>query len=289
MASTSYPSPAHNAGAVTELEYERLVQGQSADGVLGAPGDVAGAYADGAGIRVVKILNNIRALVHGFLWDSGPTVISMPSLAANTSGQTRIDLIVLRLDRSTWTVREAVVQGVPGQGAPAYTQSLAATGPTSVWEIPLAEVTVANGASVLTSGTVTRRNWYLSEDGTILCTSDTRPPHFPGRRAREYNTDRTIESTGANWLSVFTGYRDKETVSFTNKSTHAIQVGFGGNVDQPPLVFTQIATAAGATLKWGTRAINVSTTGFTLSMFTVDGSVGSWTGVTVQWFAVQNV
>lgn len=187
MVSISYPSPAYNAGTVTDLEFERLSASQAPDGLIGYPTDPALVYANGSGTRVVRIRPNRRGLVRGFEYDSGPSELTL-TLAANTSGVTRVDLIVLRLDRATWTVKEAVVQGTPGSGAPSPTQN---TGSIGVWELPLAEVTVTNGATTLSAGTVVPVAWYLGDDGQILCTDETRPPTAEGRMFTEVDTDRT--------------------------------------------------------------------------------------------------
>lgn len=120
------------------------------------------------------------------------------TLAANSSGSPRVDLVVLRLNRSTWTVTVQVVQGTPGAGAPAATRT-PSTGGGTIYEIELATVTVAAGATTLAGSTVTDKAWYLNEDGQILCESDRRPPHHPGRSAFETDTGRWILSDGTNW------------------------------------------------------------------------------------------
>lgn len=194
MTSVSYPAPGYNGGAVTDLEFERLVSSQAADGVIGTPSAAPMVFADGSGTRVVRIRVNRRALVRGFMYDSGPNELTL-TLAANTSGVTRVDLIVLRLDRATWTVFEGVVQGTPGAGAPAPSQN---TGSIGVWDLPLAQVTVINGATSLSAGTVVPLAWYVGDDGQILCTPSTRPPGNAGRQIHEIDTDVTWESTGVN-------------------------------------------------------------------------------------------
>lgn len=198
MASLSYPDPAYNSGALSDLEYERLAGPQAADGLIADPADPPMVWADGTGTRRVFVLSNRRALIRGFEYDSGPTTTTL-TLAANGSGVTRIDLIVLRLDRATWTVREAVVQGTPGAGAPARTMN---TGSIGVWEFPLAEVTVDPGASAIAAGQVVTRAWQIGSDGQIRCTDQTRPPHEQGRRIWEMDTGRLLVSTGSGWDTV---------------------------------------------------------------------------------------
>lgn len=203
MASISYPRPAFNAGKVTELQYEHLASAQAADGVVGTPADQPLVYSDGTGIRTVKVRLGRRALVRGHMYESGTSDIPI-ELAANVSGAVRIDLIVLRLTRSTMRVQEAAITGTPGAGTPAGTND---TGDTGVWDFPIARVTVASGATALAASTVTPTAWYLGDDGQILCTAgngstipSTRPPHQAGRRIFEVDTGKALISTGSSWV-----------------------------------------------------------------------------------------
>lgn len=195
MASKSYPRYAYNNGALTELEHERLVQAQAPDGLLGNPTGPALVYADGAGVLTVRVRANQFGLFRGSLYDSGDVDIPL-ELEPNTSGATRLDLVVLRLTRSDYRIVEDLRTGVPGAGVPAPVMDLGATG---VWEFPAAEVTVINGAVNLAPATVKNRAWYVGEDGQLVCTSTSRPPHAVARRIREIDTNRTLESDGSKW------------------------------------------------------------------------------------------
>ncbi|RDG37970.1 hypothetical protein [Streptomyces corynorhini] len=141
MAQDSWPSPAHNDRVVTDTEYERIAARFSDDGLWGNPTDPA-ALTTSTGLQVT-LRADLWASVRGHAWTSGTTAVTLP-VPANTSGSTRTDRVVLRLDRSTWTVRAVIKQGTPGAGAPALTQDQSGTG---VYEILLAGVTVPAGAS----------------------------------------------------------------------------------------------------------------------------------------------
>lgn len=267
MASVSYPSPAYNGGSVTDLEFERLSAPQAPDGLIGVPSDLPLAFADSTGTRVVKVRANRRGLVRGFAYDSGATDIPL-TCAANTSGATRIDLIVLRLDRTTWTVKEAVVQGTPGSGAPAAVQN---TGAIGVWDLPIASVSVVNGASTLAAGTVTPLAWYVGDDGQILCTPTTRPPHSNGRRIRETTTGRTYESNGTTWVTLY-----------DNSGTLSAQLFPGYTATQNSIrrlngvVVFALTVRKNVTIAAGTDSfIGTVPTGFTPD-FTVDGLALYW-------------
>ncbi|HEX5541975.1 MAG TPA: hypothetical protein VFX60_10525 [Micromonospora sp.] len=193
MAQNSWPSPGYNNRAVTDLEYERMAARFSDDGVYGSPLDPAVVSA-GAGLQVA-IRAGVEASVRGHGWTSGTSTVTLP-IGANSSGQTRVDRVVLRLDRSTWQVRAVPKQGTPGGGAPALTQQ---TGDTGVYEIPLARATVPNGANAVT---ITREELYVGSRRRP-CTSTTRNPNpMIGEECYETDTGDVRIWTGKAWQLV---------------------------------------------------------------------------------------
>lgn len=91
------------------------------------------------------------ALIDGRFYET--TAVVTLAINSNVSGLSRIDTILLRLDYALQTVRLAVKQGTPG-GSPARpTMQQDAT----FWEIPLADVAVANGFTTLAQSTITQR------------------------------------------------------------------------------------------------------------------------------------
>lgn len=198
MAEQSMPRPGYNSGSLTDAEYEALAHPQATDGVVGVPGDTSVAYTDGSGTRSVKIRANKTALVRGMLWTSGASDITLTGLAANSSGSTRIDLVVLRLTRATPAVTVAVVQGTPGAGAPALTMN---TGTTGTFEVPLAEITVLNGAATLAADKTAAREFYIGEQ-TVVCSPTNMPPHRIGRRVWRNDGVGQI-STGTVWVTTY--------------------------------------------------------------------------------------
>ncbi|MEU2316542.1 hypothetical protein ACFY7X_13845 [Streptomyces althioticus] len=193
MAQSSWPSPAHNDRAVTDVEYEKIAARFSDDGVDGKPSDTAVVTA-GTGLNVT-VRAGVYATVRGHAWTSGTSNVTL-AVGANSSGQTRTDRVVLRLDRSDWTVRAVVKAGTPGAGAPALTQS---TGDTGTYEIPLADVTVLNGAA---SVTVTRRELWVGSRVRPCTSSSRNPAPTVGEMCLETDTGMVRMWDGASWVTI---------------------------------------------------------------------------------------
>lgn len=155
MSEVSWPSP-DNGRLVTEAQYEQMAAHFTEDGFYmnpdGANVDISSGpvYADSSTPRGVKVKAERYANLRGFGYYSGTSVTAL-SIDPNTSGTTRIDLAVLELNRSTWNVRSKIVKGTAGSGVPALTRD---EGPTGVFQMPVAEVTVPNGATVIAPANV---------------------------------------------------------------------------------------------------------------------------------------
>ncbi|MFJ1581549.1 hypothetical protein [Streptomyces sp. NPDC088182] len=194
MAQDSWPSPEHNDRAVTDSEYEQIAARFSGDGILGSP---AGTQVVSAGVGLsVAVRSGARASVRGHAWYSGTSTVTLP-IAANNAGSTRVDRVVLRLDRDDWTVRAVVKQGTPGSGAPGLTQN---TGDTGVYEIPLALVTILPGAG---SVTVTRSELYVGARIRPALSTARNPEPDRGELVFETDTGRVRVWTGTAWTAVF--------------------------------------------------------------------------------------
>src|SRR5690606_17627691 len=83
----------------------------------------------------------------------------------NASGNPRIDTLVLRKDYTAQTVRAAIKQGTPaGSPAPPALQQ-----DTSIWEIPVVNIAVANGFSVINQPDITTRHAFVNVgDGVYI-------------------------------------------------------------------------------------------------------------------------
>lgn len=97
------------------------------------------------------------ALVHGTMYNSD--AIETVNVAANASGNPRIDTVILRKSWSTQEVRLAILTGTPA-ATPAPPNLTQIDGTT--WDIPLADIAVANGAVSITSANITSRAVYIT-------------------------------------------------------------------------------------------------------------------------------
>jgi hypothetical protein len=215
VAEVSYPTA--GGGGVTDVRYEALIGSVLPSGLIGSPALSSLVFADSSG-RQVKVQPSRAAMVRGFRWESDGAGITR-SIAANASGNPRIDLAVLRLNRNDFTVTFQVIQGTPAASpvAPTVTQN---TGSTGVWEMPLAQITVANNATTLAAATVADVSWYLG--GTDLVgTSASFPPVSPGSSFTATDVAKKYDAVGSVWQ--LTG----ENGAFTSV---AASTGWSGNI-----------------------------------------------------------
>ncbi|MFJ8508639.1 hypothetical protein [Streptomyces avermitilis] len=118
------------------------------------------------------------------------------SVVSNSGGASaRKDLVVLRYDASADSITPVYKTG--GSTAPTLTNSP----DTGVVEIPLAEVTVAAGASVVASGAVVDRRWGVGRP-VSYGTATSRPPSRKGQLRVEGND--ILLGDGTTWPYVGT-------------------------------------------------------------------------------------
>lgn len=82
--------------------------------------------------------------------------------------------------------------------------------------------------------------------------------------------------------------RGSVDVSFTALGTYTTVVTFPVPFATPPIMTTGIASGTGPTARFGSRAISVTNTGFTLFVFVTDLAEGTdtWAAIPVHWIAV---
>lgn len=153
-------------------------------------GHVDGMVASvGAGTREVDLTSGTAWAVGTYHVASATTV----ALSANSSGNTRIDTIVVNIDFSTDTATVTAVQGTPAASpvAPTLTQTAG-----TQWQIPLCHVTVDDGATSFSSADIenARPALLAQETGTVT----TGPSS-----AASFTTDVSFTGTFASPPQVF--------------------------------------------------------------------------------------
>ncbi len=213
MAESSWPGA--GPATVDEAMWEALAEPYWQSGLIGSPLDSPPVYADSTGMQV-KVRAGTRAIVRGHVWDAGDSDIAL-SIDANAAGSTRVDLVVLRLDRSSWNVTATVVKGTAGSGVPAISTD---TGNTGAWDLVIGRVEVPAGESTSIAPTMVRSfTMYL---GPQLLVMDLGQPGMPsGVRPPFYlryapNEDALLLGRQGSEIAV---YRDSGWVSLGGANT----------------------------------------------------------------------
>lgn len=106
-------------------------------------------------------------------------------------------------------------------------------------------------------------------------------------QATEIATLQASVNTGATNITNLTNWTRRGTVSvtFAALSATTVVVNFGFTFPTAPTVVTNIDSGSGSTARWETRAITITTTGFTLFAYQSQAVAGSWTDIPVSWIA----
>lgn len=262
MASISYPNPLYNGGAVTVGEHEQLAHSGFGSGIVGHPGTTSQvAYTDGTGTRAVYLRAERWVLVRGLMWYSGASIITI-NLDANVTTDTRIDRVVLRVNRSAETVTEEKLTGVAGSGAPPALTNNAGPG-SGVWEFPLGRATVGPGATTLAPGDFVPEAWYLGGQSIVTNGDDTAPGAAQQQAATlryDAASDTVDVSTGAAWRQL---YSRSGKVNLTAATGWSLS-GYGGHVRRNNNLVTIAAQfyRTGAALNSGASLLTTLPEGF---------------------------
>lgn len=147
---------AGDAGPYTDTQFAELVKALMEDrtGVVSGLAVIASSPA-GANVTVTAG----KAVIRGRLYwlNTDQTV----DINDNTSGNPRIDRVVLQADYAAQTIRLVALEGTPAgsPSAPTVTET-----DNVLWELSLSTVAVANGFSTITDSNITRdRVWARDE------------------------------------------------------------------------------------------------------------------------------
>ncbi len=171
MTERSLPWESVSVGDATLAPYNADEWSQGWARLLGFPsradwGVIAGYDSGSAGSLAVRptgpASKNVEVrigagIVQGTLYYTDATLV-LP-IADNSSGNGRIDTVILRKDYVLQTIRAAVKQGTPAATpVPATLTQSAGT----IWEVPLAYIAVANGFSTITEDVITPIHFFVN-------------------------------------------------------------------------------------------------------------------------------
>jgi hypothetical protein len=164
------------------------------DGVDGDPSSSdLSVYGNSSGMLVLVRVGQAMVRGSGYQLTAEKSV----TIAANSSGQTRYDRIVLKHDRTANTLTAIVLAGTPGAGVP---PALVQTG--TVWELPLAIVTVDTGAVTIASNKVADDRQFLARPTLIVATIAKLPAVArKGQYAYLASTGQTMLYNGTAWTA----------------------------------------------------------------------------------------
>lgn len=138
-----YPYAAGPGNLVSAGDWSTLFQHQDAHGVV--TGFAVTATGTGLSVQVAT-----GSAVAGGVWAEASTAHTLTA-SANTSGQPRLDRVMLTWDWVESTTYLEIVTGTPGNTTPpAPTQTLG-----TKWQLPLATLRIASGQTVLGAGDIT--------------------------------------------------------------------------------------------------------------------------------------
>ena len=249
MAEQSWPFYQEETGGTEVLEDQWSIMARqwAPTGVVGQPSGAAlQVYADGSAREVY--VRTGRATVRGH-WYTQDTDNVTVTIAANTSGNPRIDVVALVLDPTADAITVDVVQGTPAASpaVPALTRT-----DLGVYQFPLAYVAVANAAAVTAAAAVTDVRQYTGFQ-VVPCLSTARPYNPPvGQVVYETNTGRFTCWTGTVWRPLDGSAHGNTVVTSSNVGTAHIDLPAGQFAAAP----TYISITAGSQGSAENRGVN---------------------------------
>ncbi len=207
-------------------QWSRMARVWAGNGIIGVWGDQeAEVYADSGGLNVR--VRPGQAQVQGFHWlledDTSLTI------GANTSGDPRIDRVVLRAEPSLQEVALAVVEGTPAAtpAPPDVTQT-----DTGVFELALAQVLVGHGVALISADKVTSERTFVRQPPPVGIGYDWYGPTVPaGFTALDGGVLNRVECPRlfAAWGTTF-GAGDGSTTFGKPDLRRRVAVGLDGSV-----------------------------------------------------------
>jgi hypothetical protein len=222
-ADEAYPFDAGAGADVAESQWRSMARHWRPSGPLIT--DLAPADWDvlkpsaGAGLQVLVESGSAWIRGHYAQWDAQEAL----TIGANSSGSTRVDAIVARLDATDNLVELDVVAGTPGAGLPALTQN------SSTWEILLGSSTLLNGGSSVTVADLRKCVGYSNTTYTPTIRYGSTTATVTGMTARVVRRDDLVRVV-AEWTnSNLNGGTGELSMSLPTNGRGAVSIEPVGN------------------------------------------------------------
>lgn len=182
-----FSGPFDGSPIATQEQWSGMARRWGLDGVHAVDASNVSLSVNGSGTTTVAVSPG-RAFVNGYYYQNSSTKNLTVTTNAGTSA--RVDLVVLRADPLSAKAVTAVYK-TGGATPPTLQQD-----DDGIWEIPLAQCTVAAGSSVVTAANTLDRRWF-TDRGAV--------PSVPGARRPSSRGQLLVEGTslyvgdGADW------------------------------------------------------------------------------------------
>lgn len=185
-------------GIATEAEWSVYIRAVLTSGVLLGELNLLEPYGDGGGMQVK--FKTGQTFLRGFAgrWTGADAVVPV---TANASGQTRIDLLVTRVNLTLQKVQADVKPGTPGvnPSPPALQQD------DTIWEEPLAQITVPTGATSITAPMVVDARTFARSPGIELGRPQATFAAAPANIAEVFLQGQTLSRVTYAYLATIPG------------------------------------------------------------------------------------
>jgi len=212
-----FSAPFDGSPIATESQWSNMSRQWGLDGVIALDASWTTLKVTGSGTTTVGVAPG-NAFVNGYYYDLN--AVKNLTVPANAGGTARVDLVVLRADPAANKVSAEYKTG--GTTAPALTQVDGA-----IWEIPLAQCTVAAGASVVTAANVVDKR-YLTSRGVVPSIAGGRRPSIKNQLLVE--DGKLYVGDGAAWRWIATPGIDDSTYTptwYAGTDTSASVINWG--------------------------------------------------------------
>lgn len=194
MAENSFPFDAGAGSSITEDSWTKMARLWVPSGVI--RGEMLGLepFADGSGMNVKHRTG--RGIIEGHYYENDAE--KTLAIGANTSGATRLDRLVVRLDKTANAITSIIIPGVTANTLPALVRT------TTVWDEPLAQITVANAAASIVADNVQDHRHWSNPSGGLLDYKENNSNSVVNQIAASTNNAVWINATGLANLNFWT-------------------------------------------------------------------------------------